>query len=179
MDLAPTILEMAGLSHPAPQWKGRQIVDMRGKSMLDWFDGQSESVHEKDFIQGWELLGRGAIRKGDWKAVFIPKPKGTEAWQLYNLKSDPGEVDDLAEQEPEILKELLVHWDQYVMENGVIPMQPELGEYVEALEGQMTEQGWMEYEFWHPGAVENPEDFIKKAPRFPSQRPKKAAWMAY
>lgn len=179
MDLAPTILEMAGLSHPAPDWQGRKVVDMRGKSMVPWFRGKDEAVHEKDFIQGWELLGRGAIRKGDWKAVFIPKPKGTEKWQLYNLKTDAGEVDDLAEQEPEILKELLVHWDQYVMENGVIPMQPELGEYVEALEGQMTEKGWMEYEFWHPGAVEEPEKFIMTPQRFKSQRPKKAAWMEF
>ncbi|KAM0471956.1 hypothetical protein ACHAPX_009092 [Trichoderma viride] len=177
MDLGPTILEMAGLTHPAPEWKGRKVVDMRGRSMAKWFNGKDETVHEKDFVQGWELLGRGAIRKGGWKAVFIPKPKGTEKWQLYNLEKDPGEVNDLAEQEPEILKTLLVLWDQYVLENGVIPMQPELGEYVEALEEQMTEQGWMEYEFWHPGAIQNPEKFIKKPPRFPSQRPQKAAWM--
>lgn len=177
MDLAPTILEMAGLNHPAPQWQGRRVVDMRGKSMLEWFDNKSEAVHERDFVQGWELLGRGAIRKGDFKAVFIPKPKGTETWQLYDLSKDPGEVNDLAEQMPEKLKELLVHWDQYVLENGVIPMQPELGEYVEALEGQMTEKGWMEYEFWHPGAVQEPEKHLTKPPRFPSQRPVKAEWM--
>lgn len=177
MDLAPTFLEMAGLSHPAPEWQGRQVVPMRGKSMKSWFSAQTETVHEQDFVQGWELLGRGAIRKGDWKAVFIPKPKGTEKWQLYNLAKDPGEVHDLAEQEPERMQELLKHWDQYVLENGVIPMQPELGEYVEALEEQMTEKGWMEYEFWHVGAVENPEKFIVKPPRFESQRPIKADWM--
>jgi arylsulfatase A-like enzyme len=179
MDLAPTFLEMAGLNHPAPEWKGRKVVDMRGKSMSDWFEGAEETVHEQDFIQGWELLGRGAIRKGDWKAVFIPKPKGTEKWQLYNMKSDPGEVHDLAEEKPDLLKELLVLWDQYVLENGVIPMQPELGEYVEALEEQMTEQGWMEYEFWRPGAKQNPEQHIVQPPRFKSQRPKKAAWMEW
>jgi arylsulfatase len=72
------------------------------------------------------------------KAVFIPKPKGTERWQLYDLATDPGEVRDLAEEQPDVLKELLALWDQYVLENGVIPLQPELGEYVEALEGQMT-----------------------------------------
>jgi arylsulfatase A-like enzyme len=136
-------------------------------------------VHEQDFIHGWELLGRGAIRKGDWKAVFIPRPKGTEKWQLYNIKSDPGEVYDLADEKPELLKELLAHWDQYVLENGVIPMQPELGEYVEALEGQMTEKGWMEYEFWQPGAIENPEKHIVNPPTFKSQRPKKAEWMEW
>src|ERR1700710_2490559 len=58
MDLAPTFLEMAGLSHPAPAWKGRKVVGMRGKSMSEWFEGGAETVHEQDFIQGWELLGR-------------------------------------------------------------------------------------------------------------------------
>jgi hypothetical protein len=78
------------------------------------------------------------------KAVFIPKPKGTERWQLYDLATDPGEVRDLAEEQPEVLKEMLALWDRYVLENGVIPLQPELGEYVEALEGQMTvsRAGW-------------------------------------
>lgn len=109
------------------------------------------------------------------KAVFIPKPKGTEKWQLYNLRIDPGEVHDLADEYPEKLKELLTLWDQYVLENGVIPLQPELGEYVEALDGQMTESGWMEYEFWHPGAIDKPEEFLFEPPRFPSQRPKSVA----
>jgi hypothetical protein len=151
--------------------------------------GNRERIHDVDHVTGWELLGRGAIRKGDTKAVFIPKPKGTERWQLYDLATDPGEVRDLAEEQPDVLKELLALWDQYVLENGVIPLQPELGEYVEALEGQMTvsaivayllrcepdlgqEQGWMEYEFWHPGGIENPEKFVSEPPRFPSQRPK-------
>jgi len=36
MDIAPTILEMAGLSHPSPKWKGREVVGMKGESMLSW-----------------------------------------------------------------------------------------------------------------------------------------------
>ncbi len=36
MDIAPTLLEMAGLKHPAPEYKSRQIVPMRGKSMHTW-----------------------------------------------------------------------------------------------------------------------------------------------
>jgi arylsulfatase len=36
MDIAPTILEMAGLSHPSPKWQGREVVRMKGKSMLSW-----------------------------------------------------------------------------------------------------------------------------------------------
>ncbi|OBT58158.1 hypothetical protein VE04_01124 [Pseudogymnoascus sp. 24MN13] len=168
MDIAPTILEMAGLSHPAPEWLGREVVPMRGASMSAWGTGTAERIHEEEFVQGWELLGRGAIRRGDWKAVFIPKPKGTEKWQLYNLKTDPGEVNDLADENPKLLQELLVLWDNYVLENGVIPLQPELGEYIEALDEQMTEKGWMEYEFWQPGAIQNPDKFITNPPRFPT-----------
>ena len=34
MDIAPTFLEMAGLRHPAPSYKGRNVVGMRGRSMV-------------------------------------------------------------------------------------------------------------------------------------------------
>lgn len=137
MDIAPTILEMAGIEHPAPNFQGRKVVPMRGKSMSPWLNGQEERVHEQDHIHGWELCGRGAIRKGNWKADFIPKPKGTETWQLYDLSKDPGEIEDLAEKYPQKLNELLGHWEKYVTECGVIPLQPELGTYVIATEDQM------------------------------------------
>ena len=83
------------------------------------------------------MCGRAGIRKAQWKAVFIPKPQGPEKWQLYDLSKDPGEIHDLAEMEPEKLEELLKHWDDYVQECGVVPLQPELGEYLAATEEQM------------------------------------------
>ena len=148
MDICPTILQMAGIKHPAPAYQGRQIVPMRGTSMLPWLTSRDCRVHEQDFIYGWELCGRGAIRKANWKAVFIPKPKGPERWQLYDLGKDPGETQDLAEEGPEKLEELLAHWEDYVRECGVVALQPELGTYVVATEEQMPENAWMEYEYW-------------------------------
>ncbi len=50
---------------------------------------------------------------------------------------DPGEIHDLADLNPSKLEELLVHWDDYVRECGVIPLQPELGAYLDATEEQM------------------------------------------
>lgn len=47
-------------------------------------------------------------------------------------------MNDVADNNPKLLQELLVLWDNYVLENGVIPLQPELGEYIEALDEQMT-----------------------------------------
>lgn len=166
MDLAPTILELAGVSHPAPTYQGREVVKMRGKSFYPWATGKDSRIHEKDFVQGWETCGRAALRFGDWKIVYIPKPKGPERWQLYNLDKDPGEVDDLAESEPERLKQLLKLWDQYVLETGVIPLNPDLGEFLEATEAQMPENAWMEYDYWKKGARDEPEKFMRQPPRF-------------
>ncbi|KAI1366861.1 alkaline-phosphatase-like protein [Xylaria arbuscula] len=166
MDLAPTILDMAGVKHPAPTYQGREIVGMRGKSMVPYLAKQAETIHEKDFINGWETCGRAACRRGDWKIVFIPKPKGPERWQLYNLAKDPGEVHDLAEQEPEKLKELLKLWDIYVLETGVIPLSPDLGNWMAAMEEQMPENAWIEYEYWKDGARDDPKKFTKVIPRF-------------
>ncbi|KAJ9291383.1 hypothetical protein DTO021C3_1183 [Paecilomyces variotii] len=166
MDLAPSILDMAGVKHPAPTYQGREVVPMRGKSFYPWAAGKAARIHEKDFIQGWETCGRAALRYGDWKIVYIPKPKGPERWQLYNLANDSGEVDDLAEAEPERLKELLKLWDLYVIETGVIPLCPDLGKFLEATEAQMPENAWMEYDYWKKGARDEPEKFMRKPPRF-------------
>ncbi|EMR63894.1 hypothetical protein UCREL1_9147 [Eutypa lata UCREL1] len=169
MDLAPTILEMAGVKHPAPTYQGREVVTMRGKSMVPYLQKQADTIHEKEFINGWETCGRAACRKGDWKIVFIPKPKGPERWQLYNLAKDPGEIHDLTEQEPERLKELIKLWDQYVLETGVIPLSPDLGNWIAAMEEQMPENAWIEYEYWKDGARDDPAKFTKQIPRFQRQ----------
>ena len=122
MDLAPTILEMAGVQHPAPCYQEREVVPMRGRSMLPFLTGLDTSVHPADHITGWEICGRAAVRCGDYKIVFIPKPKGLEKWQLYNLAKDPGEVHDLADADPKRLERMIKMWDQYVLETGVIPL---------------------------------------------------------
>ena len=161
MDIAPTLIEMAGLKHPAPSYQGREIVHMRGKSMLPWVKGAAQATHEQDFINGWETCGRAACRQGDWKIVFIPKPKGPEKWQLYDLARDPGETNDLAD-DPDYadkVKELLKHWDQYVLETGVVPLAPELGRWLQATEEQMHEDVWLEYRYWEDGARDDPEKF--------------------
>ena len=147
MDIAPTCLEMAGVTHPAPNYRGREVVGMRGKSMVSWLDKKSDRIHDEDFVNGWETSGRAAIGKGVWKAVYLPSPRGTDQWQLYNLEKDLGEVHDLAAERPDILKDLLKLWDQYVVETGVVPLDPALGEYIAATEEQLPDNGWMEYEF--------------------------------
>lgn len=131
MDLCPTFLQMAGIQHPADakdaMFRGRKVAPMRGKSWLDFLtSGESDAqaldgIHAgNDTYMGWELFGRGAVRKGEWKLVNIESGKGGNGWQLYNISRDPGEIEDLGEKEPEKKAELLRLWDDYVQKTGVV-----------------------------------------------------------
>lgn len=120
MDIAPTLLELAGTTHPGTTYRGREVAAMRGRSLVDYLMGAAETVHDAGTGTGWELFGRRAIRQGDWKALYLPPPYGPGRWQLYDLSSDLGEIDDLAASHPDKLAELLALWDRYVEETGVI-----------------------------------------------------------
>jgi arylsulfatase A-like enzyme len=129
MDVMPTALELAGTSHPGPQYKDRTLHPLKGVSMLPMLRGDVESTHADDYVMGWELFGKTAIRAGDWKILQEPvsdwwakhRP-ATEpyVWQLFNLRDDPSELNDLAAQNPEKLSEMLALWDQYARDHGVI-----------------------------------------------------------
>lgn len=120
MDVLPTVLEMAGVAHPGTTFRGREVVLPRGRSWAPFLDGKTDSVHENGTqdVTGWELFGRRAIRRGNWKAVFEPAP-GAEEWELYDLSKDVGEINNLAKEEPKILEELLVEWERYFAETGM------------------------------------------------------------
>ncbi len=120
MDIAPTVLELAGAAHPGTAYRGREVVPVRGRSLVAYLSGAAETVHDADTGTGWELFGRRAIRQGDWKVLYLPAPYGPGSWQLYDLSCDPGEIHDLADARPDKLAELLALWDRYVEETGVI-----------------------------------------------------------
>ncbi|MBV9842984.1 MAG: sulfatase-like hydrolase/transferase [Sphingomonadaceae bacterium] len=120
MDVAPTLLDLADVRHPGTWYKGREIFEQRGRSLRPWLEGRAEAVHPPGTSTGWELFGRRAIRKDDWKAVYVPGRDGQSHWQLYDLSRDRGEITDLATRHPEILAELLGLWRDYVGEVGVI-----------------------------------------------------------
>ena len=122
-DLAPTIYELAGTRPPAGEFQGRNVVPVRGKSLLAMLRGKAGDVHPGSEAIGWELGGRKALRKGDWKIVFANPPWGSGRWELYNIARDRSESRDLAAAEPARLEELLGEWRKYVAETGTLEIE--------------------------------------------------------
>ena len=123
LDVLPTLLELAGSKHPGSPYAGRELhVPREGRSLLPLLRGEAAAVHPPESVTGWELWNRRALRKGDWKIVWVNAPwgRGLGAWSLYDLASDPTELKDLADSQPEKLMELLEAWRGYVADNGVI-----------------------------------------------------------
>jgi arylsulfatase len=88
------------------------------------------AIYPSDRAVGWELHAQAALRKGEYKIVFLRNTHGgkavmddqddTSGWELFNVSKDPGETVDLSDKEPEKRKELLRHWDEYVTECGLV-----------------------------------------------------------
>jgi arylsulfatase A-like enzyme len=96
-DMLPTIAELAGVQPPS-DIDGISIVpELLGAQAT----GRSQPQHEYLY---WEINGWTAIRQGNWRAV---RPRGSDAWELYDLASDPSESKDLAAARPEILAPLV------------------------------------------------------------------------
>ena len=118
-DIMPTILDAAGIEHPE-EIGDRQVVPMQGGSLLDFFEGRVATPYAGASQLGYELFGMKAFFDGDWKILWMPPPFGPGDWQLYNLKDDPAEMNDLSDQYPDRLAEMIARWEQYEAANGVL-----------------------------------------------------------
>jgi len=98
-DFLPTACELAGILSPA---------DIDGISYLPVLRGEEQPAHDYLYWEFYEADGRKAIRRGDWKGVQRGLHDNPEApLELYDLAEDIGEENDLSEQHPEVVRELL------------------------------------------------------------------------
>jgi arylsulfatase A-like enzyme len=119
-DVVPTLLEYAGVDQPGPSYRGREVATIEGESMAPLLNGTDSRVHDEHYTMGWELFGRRAIRRGNWKIVWIYEPYGDSRWWLFDLSSDPAETTDVSSQFPQKLAELLNAWADYAATNKVV-----------------------------------------------------------
>jgi arylsulfatase len=93
-------------------------MPMIGRSMMPILSGEQETIREEEGV-GYELFEMKAYIRGNWKILRLPAPFGSGAWALYDLATDPGEMNDLSEDYPEIKEELIAAWQQYAEANEV------------------------------------------------------------
>jgi len=121
-DLAPTILSLAGVNDHGGSWQTREVEPIVGKDFSSYLQGRAGPIHTASEPIGYEMGGSGALFKGDYKIVINKFEQNESEWHLFNIKTDPGEANDLAEVEPELLAEMLADYEQWASSNNVLPM---------------------------------------------------------
>ena len=115
LDLLPTALAAAGVNVMA-DWK----ID--GVNLFPFLTGQQKGAPHASLY--WRFGPQLALRMGDWKivksvgaGVAAENPRAgkatVEGVHLYNLRQDLGEKENLAEKNPEKLRELVAVWENY------------------------------------------------------------------
>ncbi len=116
-DIAPTILQLAGaVDLPS---------DMVGKSLIPVLQDERASVRLADEIIGYELGGNKALFQSDYKLVYNRFRGQEPQWQLFNIRADPGETQNLASAKPQLFVELKAAYAVWAEQNGVVEVRPD------------------------------------------------------
>ena len=161
IDIAPTILELAGI--PEPQFvEGVQQKQMEGVSMAYTFeDANALDLHD---VQYFEMFGNRGIYYKGWTAVTKHRtpwllmgtkniPFDDDNWELYNTIKDWTQAVDLSKEEPEKLHELQRQWLIEATRYNVLPMDDRAVERFNAEIAGRPEVMPGKTQFLYPGMV--------------------------
>jgi arylsulfatase A-like enzyme len=129
IDVAPTVLEAAGLPQPA-RVDGVEQHPIEGVSMLYSFD--EAGAPERRETQYFEMFCNRGIYHEGWAAVtrhstpwmMVPELPALEddIWELYDTSTDWSQAQDLAAEMPDKLAELKQLWLEEARKYNVLPL---------------------------------------------------------
>src|SRR6266581_4265499 len=137
-DIAPTVLEAAGLPFPKSV-NGTMQKPFDGTSMVYTFD--NPKAKETHTTQYFEMFGNRGIYHDGWVActrhsipwLMVPLPPlSKDTWELYHVVEDFSQAHDLATQNPAKLKELQDLFMEEAIKNHVLPIDDRRSERFDA-----------------------------------------------
>jgi arylsulfatase A-like enzyme len=88
IDVAPTLLEFAGLEVPEEMQGSSFAPQLRGESVAGWRDG----IYYRYYLSHFNTPPHWGIRTQDHKLIYY---HDSEEWELYDLRADPMEMNNL------------------------------------------------------------------------------------
>jgi len=111
IDIMATCVDVAEAEYPK-SFDRKQILPLEGSSLLPIFQGEMRKPHEYLF---WEHRKHEAVRHGKWKLVA----ENRSQWELYDLWRDRSEMNNLADQHPQIVQQLKSKYEDWAQRVGV------------------------------------------------------------
>ncbi len=128
IDVAPTVLQAAGLPEPKSV-NGTPQIPMEGTSLMYSFD--DAKAKERHVTQYFEIAGNRGIYHDGWfartlhRAPWEPKgrhPLDKDVWELYDTRTDFSLANDLATKNPEKLAEMQAIFMKEAEKHHVLPI---------------------------------------------------------
>jgi arylsulfatase len=128
IDVAPTILQAAGLPEPKVV-DGTTQIPMEGTSLAYTFD--DAKAKERHTTQYFEIAGNRAIYHDGWYARTIHRapweyqprrPLADDVWELYDVRADFSLANDIAKANPDKLAELKAVFMKEAEVHHVLPL---------------------------------------------------------
>ncbi len=121
-DLLPTVLDIAGIEAPTHR-HGLALKPITGTSFAATL---TDPVAPSDHVeQHYEMIGHRGFYRDGWEIVTLHHPLtpfGDGEWELYDLRTDPTELRDLATAHNGKLRELADAWEQGAWATQVYPL---------------------------------------------------------
>ena len=112
IDLMPTALDLAGAA-AIPAQKSWNVFSLEGRSLAPILRGEPAAERGKLY---WAYGGSAAMRDDDWKLVY--DGRRARRWELYNLATDPTEMNDLASKHPDRVASMQAAWHTWAERVG-------------------------------------------------------------